>query len=136
MAKKRAAILMAVAALLVAAALFLLMRQLHSPVSGQTARIIKDGETLYEIDLSAVKEPYTLRIEDEGGHYNVIEVRPGSIGMIEADCPDLLCVKMGFIRSDALPVTCLPHRLVIRIEGGSAAPVPSAGVSVPVAEER
>ncbi|MDE5952038.1 MAG: NusG domain II-containing protein, partial [Acetatifactor sp.] len=58
------------------------------------------------------------------GGYNVIEVSPGSIAIIEADCPDKLCVLQGPIADSLLPITCLPHRLVIELKpsGDDAAP--------------
>ncbi len=129
--KKRIILLSVLASVLALLAALALFMQLKAPASGQIARITQNGRVLYEIDLSAVKEPYTLRIEDEAGHYNVVEVRPGSIGMKEADCPDLLCVHMGFIRSDALPITCLPHRVVIQIVPSKSAPVSSGLAPLP-----
>ena len=31
------------------------------------------------------------------GGKNQVEVRPGSIGIVSADCPDKLCVRQGFL---------------------------------------
>ena len=58
---------------------------------------------------------YTADIAGETCCVNEIEVRPGSIGIISADCPDKLCVGQGFISDTRLPVTCLPNRLVIQL---------------------
>jgi len=73
------------------------------------AEIFKDGELIYEIDLSNVKQPYELAI---GG--NLIEVRDGEIGVIRADCPDKTCVRTGFTRG-VKPIICVPNRLEIRV---------------------
>ena len=54
-------------------------------------------------------------MEGENGCVNEVEVRPGSIGILSADCPDKLCVRQGFISDTRLPITCLPNRLVIRL---------------------
>ena len=57
-------------------------------------------------------------IETEGGHVNRLVIENGYAYIDEADCPDKLCVKQGRIRMTGESVICLPHRLVIRIEGG------------------
>ena len=103
--------------------LYLVYRAEHSRSAGLTASVYRWGELLYTIDLSAVTAPYTLDIADGAGGSNTVLVRPGSIGMIEADCPDRICVSMGFMDSDLLPITCLPHGLVIRLtENGDEMP--------------
>ena len=83
------------------------------------AELYRDNELLQEIDLSVVGEPYQIKIEytDENGKdgYNIVEVRHGEIAIMEASCPDKLCVKMGAIHNANMPITCLPNHLVIRI---------------------
>lgn len=80
-----------------------------------TARIYQDGRLLHTIDLNAVTENYTLTVTSPSGQYNIIEVRPGSIGITEANCPDKLCVHMGFQSSSLFPIICLPNKLTIEI---------------------
>lgn len=96
-------------------AAFFLGRQLSSSEEGRVARITQHGELISEIDLTSVAEPYTIRVDGDNGAYNIIEVRPGSIGVIEASCPDHICMQMGFIEDPFLPVTCLPNEVVIQI---------------------
>lgn len=79
------------------------------------ADIYQQGELLQSIPLSTVEEPYTFSIEDVNGNFNIIEIRPGSVGITSANCPDKLCVHQGFIQNSLLPITCLPNRLVIQI---------------------
>lgn len=79
------------------------------------ADIYQNGELLRSIPLHSVEETYTFTVTGTDGCRNEIQVCPGSIGMISADCPDKLCVKQGFIRSSILPITCLPNHLVIQI---------------------
>nr|WP_318684815.1 NusG domain II-containing protein [uncultured Acetatifactor sp.] len=88
---------------------------------GVTADVYQDGVLIESIDLSAVPESYTLTVTGENGCTNVVEVRPGSIGIISADCPDQICVRQGFIGSPLLPITCLPNKLVIQLRGHDAA---------------
>jgi len=77
-----------------------------------TALVFKDGELIYEIDLSRVTATYEI---DTGG--NVVEVRPGEIGVIRADCPDKVCVHTGFVHG-ATPIICVPNKLEIRVADG------------------
>ncbi|MCC8121031.1 MAG: NusG domain II-containing protein [Oscillospiraceae bacterium] len=85
------------------------------PSEGTIANIYQDGVCIYSIDLSAVTEGYEMTIEDENG-VNVIRVEPGRICVLEADCPDQVCVQAGWLSDSASPIVCLPHRLVIRLE--------------------
>lgn len=82
---------------------------------GTVADIYQNGSLIQSIPLDSVKETYTFTVTGEHGAANEIEVRPGSIGIISASCPDKLCVHQGFISGSLLPITCLPNRLVIQI---------------------
>lgn len=59
-----------------------------------------------------------IPIETEFG-YNLIEVGDGKVRVIEADCPDKLDVKQGYISNPGEVIVCLPNRLVIEIKGDS-----------------
>lgn len=83
------------------------------------AYIYSDGKLIYKIDLNDVENSYTLKVEYGEECYNIIEVKNGSIGVIEASCPDKICMQSGFITNSALPVTCLPNKMIIKIEGKS-----------------
>lgn len=58
-------------------------------------------------------------IETEGGHVNTLVIEGGKASVVSADCPDKLCVKQRSVSRTGETIICLPHRLVIRIEGGS-----------------
>ena len=79
------------------------------------ADIYQNGELVHSASLGSTAEAYTLSFTSPDGGINIVEVRPDSIGILSADCPDQLCVKQGFISNSLLPITCLPHRLVIQI---------------------
>ena len=84
---------------------------------GDVYAVVKlDGKIIKRIDLSEIEEPYDFRVDFPGG-YNLIRVEKGKIAVIEADCPDKICVHRGFVSNGALPVICLPHRLSITLEG-------------------
>ena len=79
------------------------------------ADIYQSGELLETIRLDTVTDVYTFEVPGEGGASNTVCVRPGSIAIISANCPDQICVHQGFISTSLLPITCLPNRLVIRV---------------------
>ena len=80
-----------------------------NPSGHAVATIARDGVAIETIDLDAVKNPYTLRLEDERG-VNVVAVEPGRIRVAEADCPDEVCVHTGWIDGPATPIACVPPR--------------------------
>ena len=81
------------------------------------AYVYSDDVLVNTISLNDAAEPYTFTVETADGGYNVVSVKNGEIGISEASCPDLVCVHTGYIHSSALPVVCLPNKLVIRIGG-------------------
>ena len=84
---------------------------------GTVAVVSVDGEVLERIDLSKVRESYDLDIVTAWGR-NRIHVAPGAISVTEADCPDHVCIYQGRLTGSGIPIICMPHRLVIEIEGG------------------
>ena len=83
--------------------------------SGTVANVYQDGVCVLSFDLSQVAEARTYVLEDPSGS-NTILVEPGRIRVLEADCPDQICVQAGWLTDSAAPIVCLPHRLVIRLE--------------------
>ena len=86
-------------------------------IGGTVAVISIDGEEVDRIDLSRVTEPYYIDIDTDVGR-NIVEVSPGAIAVVYADCPDQICVHQGQLTGGGIPIVCMPHRLVIQIEGG------------------
>ena len=83
---------------------------------GTIAVITVDGQEYKRIDLSRVTESYDIEIDTKYGH-NTIHVEPGRIAVTQADCPDGICVAQGAIDRGGVPIICMPHRLVVKIEG-------------------
>ena len=79
------------------------------------ADIYQDGQLLESISLGQVQDSYTIEITGDFGYTNRIEVQPGKIGVIWANCPDRLCVHQGFADTTTIPIVCLPNRLVIHL---------------------
>ncbi|MBQ8952634.1 MAG: NusG domain II-containing protein, partial [Clostridia bacterium] len=89
----------------------------RAPGTRRIARVSVDGEVLREIDLTAVTGQASFTVETPGGS-NTITVRPGGICVSDADCPDHVCVNQGWLEGGAVPIVCLPHRLVISLVSG------------------
>lgn len=98
--------------------LIFVIRQFFFPAPGTYALIYQDNVLLHKIDLAETAESLEFTIEytsDEITVYNTIHVENGSIGIVDADCPDKVCQHMGMTSSANFPITCLPHKLVIQI---------------------
>jgi hypothetical protein len=53
-----------------------------------------------------------------GGKYKeTILVEKGRIRFEEANCPDLVCVRTGWLSRQGDIAVCLPNRTIIKIEG-------------------
>ena len=79
--------------------------------SGEEVIIVQDGRVLYHFDLSRADDQIIEILFQ--GRANIVEIKEGRIRMMEAECPDHLCLRMGYLKSKYLPVVCLPNRLVI-----------------------
>jgi len=108
-------LLLLLAAAVAGAAAWLLLRDRGT--GNPVARVTRDGAVLEEIDLAAVDEPYTLVFEDGSGS-NTVQVERGRVRVLEADCPDQICVKQGWISDGTVPIVCLPHKFMVEIVGG------------------
>jgi len=103
-----------IAAALFAAA-FLYFSGILSPgEDGGKAVVYVNGEAQQTISL---KEDGEYKFEVEDG-YNILAVKDGKADMIEADCRDKICVNHTPIYRENESITCLPHKLVVEIEGG------------------
>lgn len=83
---------------------------------GTIAVITVDGQEYKRIDLSRVTESYDIEIDTKYGH-NTVHVEPRRIAVTQANCPDGICVAQGAIDRGGVPIICMPHRLVVKIEG-------------------
>ena len=112
--KNKVILFLLLGAVAASAAYLLLQRE---SVPAPVARITRDGALLEEIDLDKVDKPYSFTLEDGRGS-NTVQVDQGRIRIAEADCPDQICVNQGWISNGAVPIICLPHRLMIEIVDG------------------
>lgn len=82
--------------------------------SKDTVVIRRDGKTLYTFDLSHT--PDQILTIPYGESSNTVEIKDGAIRVRDAACPDKTCVHMGWLRSSAMPIVCLPNHLVIEYQ--------------------
>ena len=83
----------------------------HIESNKKIADIKLNGNIIRQIELS---EDKTFVIDSDNGS-NVVDVKDGKIAIIEADCPDKVCVKTGAISNMGEIIACVPHKLVILI---------------------
>ncbi len=108
-----------VAALLLAAAALFLFR---GGSGKRTAVIAVNGETLYEIALDDVKEPYTLTLENGVS----VGVAPGEIRFLASDCPGQDCVRCGALTKTGQAAACVPNKTLIALNGAADGRAPDA----------
>ena len=90
---------------------------LHEVVGGSGAGsvVVKvEGEIEGVYDLSEDQE-----IEINGGT-NILQIKGGKADMIEADCPDQLCVHQKAISRNHESIICLPNQVVAEVESAES----------------
>ena len=112
MGRHRNDLLLALAVLALAAAVWLFT---HPGDSGAWAVVTVDGA---ELGRYALDEDRTVTIG--AADYNVLEISGGRAAVVEANCADHTCVRAGWISREGETIVCLPHRLVVRIQGASS----------------
>lgn len=90
--------------------------------SGGTVRVQINGGTVMELPLN---EDTRVTL-GEGEHTNILVIRDGTAQVVEASCPDQICVRHGAIRYEGESIVCLPHRLVVTVEGGQGNDIDAA----------
>ncbi len=110
--KKRADLILVVALLLLAGALYLTLNANRQ--EGGVAVVRVNGVETERHSL-AVDGTFSLN-----GGTNILVIQDGQAWLSEADCPDLLCVKQGKIHYTGQVITCLPNRLTVTVEGGES----------------
>ena len=101
-----------------ALALFLWMTR----QTGGTVSVQVDGEVLIELPLGRD----TRIVLGEGAHTNTLVFEDGTARRVEATCPDQICVRQGAVQFAGESIVCLPHKLVVTIEGGQPADIDAA----------
>ncbi len=80
------------------------------------AKITVEGKEYKNIRLDNHKGEEVFNIKTSKG-YNMIKVVDNKIAIVEADCPDKICLKPGYISKVGETAVCLPHKIVVEIKG-------------------
>ena len=56
-------------------------------------------------------------INENNGNTNRIEIKDGRVRMIEASCPNHLCIHQGWIRFEGQSIVCLPNKVTVTVCG-------------------
>ncbi len=88
---------------------------------GNKVLVMVDGKEYTQLYLD---EDTTYKVELPGGAWNTFIIKDGHVDMIDANCPDKLCVKSpDTIHYNNETITCLPHNVVLQIMGGEESDV-------------
>ncbi|SMC83318.1 NusG domain II-containing protein [Sporomusa malonica] len=88
---------------------------------GQSVVITVNGQTVKTFPL---RQGYVGEFRIDGDHgFNIIEYKDGRVRIRDADCPDQICVKSGWINTQPQQIVCLPYRVVVKIVSDSPADV-------------
>jgi hypothetical protein len=82
------------------------------------AEITVEGKLYKKILLSEHRGEEEFEVKTEDG-YNLIVLKDNSIAIIDADCPDKVCMKPGFISKPGESLVCLPHKLMVEVKGNT-----------------
>lgn len=87
----------------------------HTENGVRHAVITQNNVQLYDIPLTGHTGTEDLIITDEHGT-NTIRIEGETIAVIDADCPDLVCVHTGRAAKNGDVIACLPHKLLIEVK--------------------
>ena len=76
---------------------------------GDVITVKSDGKVIETVEIKTITDEYEITVENKG--YNKIRISQSGAEVIEADCPDKLCIDQS--EKGIYPIICLPHKLVI-----------------------
>lgn len=110
--KQKAALWWGILLLLLAAALTAMLIFRAKPAGSRAKIICGDAVEFLSLEKDGI---YRLKANP-----NILfEIKDGAIRFIEADCPDKICEKAGFLSKMGETAACLPRETVLVIVGGN-----------------
>lgn len=82
---------------------------------GSRLVITVDGEVYDTLDLN---KDTVFTVKGKNGAFNTFEIKDGYVNMLEASCPDKLCVHQKNIHYNHETIVCLPNKVVLEVAGG------------------
>jgi len=98
------------------AALYLLQGR---PAGENLTVEIYKNDRLYRSMPLAETSAGEIKISDSEGHYNLVEFKDGKVRVKEADCPNQVCVKTGWLSKPGRISVCAPNKLKVIVKGKS-----------------
>lgn len=109
--KKNAALIGIVLILILLISIYFTERQMSTVNISAKAALYQNGEKIREL---STDKPETIRIGDELS-WNEIEVSSEGIRVVNASCPDKICMNVSWKGKGSLPIVCLPNHMVITL---------------------
>lgn len=80
----------------------------------------KSGENIEIYVDNKLYKTYSIDDEEEikihnGEGYNIVKIHDNGVEIIEASCPDKVCIHSGFITKSSESIVCLPNKVHIKI---------------------
>ena len=85
----------------------------------RVAVLSADGRTVYSKPLVELQTAGSFSYESQGYHYT-FSYENGRIRFSQADCPDQVCVRTGWVVGSGQMAACVPGHLILKITGRSA----------------
>ena len=83
------------------------------PTNGDSVTITIDGDVY---GVYSLEEEQEIPIPNKDGKIsNILLISSGKAKMIEADCPDKLCMNQNSIYRNNENIVCLPNRIVVTV---------------------
>ena len=80
------------------------------------AHLSIDGKEVLVIELATARDE-VVYLYESFGMPGQLEVYAGRVRFINVECPDLICVRTGWIWRDGQAAVCLPNRAAVVIVG-------------------
>ncbi len=105
--------LLIVSCILIALIVWLVVNSPQEHDAEEIVIIYKDGAQFYSGPLG---QDNRITVEDADGHVNVIEIKDGKVYMLEANCPDQICVHTRPAERDGQSIVCLPNKVAVEVK--------------------
>lgn len=105
--------------LLISLAVILIIN--FTKTEGSNLIVTIDGE---KYDTFELNKDTIFTVNGLNGEWNTFEIKDGNVNMLDASCPDKLCVKdFKDIHYNHESIVCLPNKVVLEIKGGEESKV-------------
>ena len=79
---------------------------------GKYVKVYVNNKLTKTFDLNKDREYF---IETKVG-YNLLIIKNNKVRILDADCPNKICVDKGYISKNDESIICLPHYVVVTVE--------------------